>query len=613
MLARIKILLCLVLLFQPFLLMAQSQQQVQVREYKEKQQKTPLEGVSLSVQNAGSGLSDAQGQLTLQFRTLKAGDAVQVRRVDLSGYEIFNRDAVDQWTISPQQTFNLVLCRSDRFKQLRDQYLVVSSNSYANQYKKDQARLAALRKENKLQEEAYQQQLAELEENYYEQLDNLENYVDRFARIDLSELSSQEQRLVELVQQGKIDEAIELYESADYLSQYNAQVKDLKEIESAQQRLAQVEAEKLAARDKVRQAISRQVQTYQLAGGQENYRKITSLLKGVADADTTNLDAVWQYGSYCLNQNLFAEGEKYMNIYIRQSQDNRAHLSKAYAVLGELYTLMYKFDMAEKYDLLAVELGEQCVAEDSARFMPSLINAQCALYNLYTFIDNLEAADAFSDILQQRLELYYSAEPEIWWKRLVSFYNELGYVIYQLEDNYEESNKLFIKAYNIAKEYTLLYEFDSKDCIRQSIIYLCEVYYYKEQWEKMLPFMLEDLQYSLEAYAKNPDNQSMYLFSVYNNICELYFHLDNYITAQEYLQKALELLPSIRQTFDKESSAFSEMNLYDAASQLYHGMNDIEKMREYAQKTLDCYNLLPVEKQQGQEELVARNKAFLNK
>ena len=130
-----KIILCLLLLL-PLQLFAQSQQQVMVREYREKSQKTPLEGVSLSVQNAGSSISDAQGSMTLQFRTLKAGDAVQVRRVDLAGYEIFNREAVEQWTISPQQAFNLVLCRSDRFKQLRDQYMRVSSASYERQYKR---------------------------------------------------------------------------------------------------------------------------------------------------------------------------------------------------------------------------------------------------------------------------------------------------------------------------------------------------------------------------------------------------------------------------------------------------------------------------------------------
>ncbi len=381
MIAKFRILLCLVLLL-PLQLFAQSQQQVVVREYREKSQKTPLEGVSLSVQNAGSVLSDAQGSMTLQFRTLKAGDQVQVRRVDMDGYEIFNRDAVDQWTISPQQAFNLVLCRSDLFKQMRDQYMRVSSASYERQYKQYQARLAALRKENKLQEEAYQQQLTELENNYYDQLENLENYVDKFARIDLSELSAQEQHLIELVQEGRVEEAIDLYESADYLSQYTTQVNELKEIDCAQAMLAQVEAEKLTARDKIQAAINRQVQTYQLAGGRENFNKIAALLKGVADADTTNLDALWAYGDHCLHQNKFDECEKYTNLYLRQCVDNKKAQVLACLNLGRMYGSKYVFDLAEKYFLESVRLAKEYY-EENPNGLILFVDARCALHTLY--------------------------------------------------------------------------------------------------------------------------------------------------------------------------------------------------------------------------------------
>ena len=60
-------------------LYAQSVQQVQVLEYNGREQKTPLAGVSLTVQNAGSTMSDAHGAITLQFRSLKAGEPVQIR------------------------------------------------------------------------------------------------------------------------------------------------------------------------------------------------------------------------------------------------------------------------------------------------------------------------------------------------------------------------------------------------------------------------------------------------------------------------------------------------------------------------------------------------------
>lgn len=600
----------ILLLFLPLLLVAQSQQQVQVREYKEKAQKTPLEGVSLSVQNAGSTMSDAQGMMTLQFRTLKAGDQVQVRRVDLTGYEVFNSDAVEQWTISPQQAFNLILCRSDRFKQMRDNYMRISSASYERQYKQDQARLAALRKENKLQEEAYQQQLADLENNYYEQLDNLENYVDRFTRIDLSELSTQEQHLIELVQEGKIDEAIQLYESADYLSQYNAQVKDLQEINRAQAALAKVEAEKLEAREKVQAAIHRQVQTYQLAGGRENFNKISALLKGVADADTTNLDAVWAYGDHCLDQNKFDECEKYMNIYMRQSVDNKKAQALACLNLGRLFGSKYIFDLAEKYYLQAVALSKQGYEEEPDLFLSLYNDAECVLHTLYIYLNKQEEALLFSDTLKERLESCYQQDESLWRSKLAIFLGEMALASFQIDNKYDEKNEsLLLRSYNLSKQE--MEETQNSEYLINSIIYLNQFYYYTQLWDRMEPFMLEELKYREENYAKNPNQEVRYLLDSYINLTELYYNLNKFTESHSYLDKAFNTLDSVLQIYEEFSVEFNKMNLYDAASQLYYKEGNIEKTRQYASQCLEAFEKIPDELKEGLEELVQRNQDYL--
>lgn len=601
----------IVFLVFPLLLLAQSQQQVVVREYKDKAQKTPLEGVSLSVQNAGSSMSDAQGMMTLQFRTLKAGDQVQVRRVDLSGYEIFNKDAVDQWTISPQQTFNLVLCRSDRFKQLRDQYMRVSSASYERQYKQDQARLAALRKENKLQEEAYQQQLAELENNYYEQLDNLENYVDRFARIDLSELSAQEQQLIELVQEGKIDEAIQLYESADYLSQYNAQVKDIQEINHAQAALAKVEAEKLEARDKVQAAITRQVQTYQLAGGRENFNKISALLKGVADADTTNIIALRDYCKHCLTQNIIGEGEKYMNIYLRQCKDDKEKQAYACLDMGRLLSLKYELGLAIQYEEKALALARECVSEDKERFTTLLIQIQSSLHSLYIYMNKLESALAFSEELKNNYESFEEAGDLRW--NLSSFYGEYGIALYQATGDVEKSQSLLLKGYDLAKEIAIKeqYSYESMDYLLNNINLINQFYYRTKQWSLMENYILENVQLREEQYQKNADATIRYIFDAYNNASELYYNLDNLKEAHKYLDLAFDFLSLLIEKYDESSLVYDKMNLFDVASQLYHKEGDKEQSRKYAALCLESFECMPDEMKQGLEELVQRNQEYL--
>lgn len=594
------------LLLLPIVGKAQSMQQVLIQEYKEKLQKTPLEGVSLTVQNAGSTVSDSHGQLTLQFRTLKAGDVVQVRRVDLSGYEVFNQEAVKQWTISPQKPFNLVLCKSDKFKQLRDQYMRVSSQSYERQFKAEQSRLAALRKENKLQEEAYQQQLAELENNYYEQLDNLENYVDRFARIDLSELSAQEQHLVELVQDGKIEEAIQLYESSDYLSKYTTQVKELHEINQAQQRLAQVESEMLSEREKVQAAISRQVQTYQLAGGRENFRKISSLLKGMVDADTTNLTALWDYCDYCLNQNQFAEGEKYIGMYLRQTTDNKVLNIRACETLGNLYFSMFQFELAEKYLQQAVNIAKEGTAIDSLVFLPHFVEAQCSLHTLYIYINKSDLALQFTEQLREDLEYFFQQDKELWWSKLALFYAEQGEAYFHV-NKIEEAESLFVKSYEMSKN-----DIDiTKEILGLSLEFINQFYYNTKQWKKMEPFLLEDLQIRIENYNNNPDQNIRYLLGVYNNLCELYCNLENYNLAHQYLDQAESLLPGLSVLYDDAAISFDKLNLYDAASLLYQKEGNMVKARQYATKCIELYDMIPEEMKDSIEDLYERNQQLL--
>ena len=142
---------------------AQSTQKGVVKEYNDAKKKTPLAGVELVVNNAGSNVSGKDGRFTLSFRTLKPGDKVDVRKIMKAGYEIFNKEALDAWRIANDgSTFTIVLCKSSKFKALKDQYNAVASKSYAQQQKKDEDHLANLLREGKLQQAEYEKKLKEL-------------------------------------------------------------------------------------------------------------------------------------------------------------------------------------------------------------------------------------------------------------------------------------------------------------------------------------------------------------------------------------------------------------------------------------------------------------------
>jgi len=192
---------------------AQTVQRGVVMEYNGSNAKTPLAGVELNVRLASSTVSDKNGNFVLKFATLKPGDRISVRRIEKSGYEIFNKEALETWNLNPEIPFTIIMCRSDKLKKIREEYEAKAAEMYNRLYKKEIAALNKLKSEAKISEEKYRRELKTIKENYERQMTNLDNYIDKFARIDISELSKEEQEVIELIKQGRIEEAIERYKA----------------------------------------------------------------------------------------------------------------------------------------------------------------------------------------------------------------------------------------------------------------------------------------------------------------------------------------------------------------------------------------------------------------
>lgn len=291
-----------------------------VLEYQGLPPKRPLSGVEILVKGAGSTISGQDGTFSLNFRTKAMGDVVEVRRIEKLDYEVFNTDAVRQWNIG--SSFTIVMCKKALFKNLRDQYFKVCSSSYAKQHKKEQDDLKKLKKCKQLKEEEYQQKMRELRNNYQDQLENLESYAERFARIDLSELSDAEKRIIGLVQKGRIDEAIAEYEKLDYLKKYKLQTTDIQRVNAAIDNIEELLSYKTKSRDSIYTILNRQIDLYIQQGGDVNLNRVAQLLKAVAEADTTNLIAVMKYAKFSELCNEPSEALRFYKIAVNLLSQN---------------------------------------------------------------------------------------------------------------------------------------------------------------------------------------------------------------------------------------------------------------------------------------------------
>lgn len=259
-------------------LSAQSSQQLKVLRYNGQQEKTPLQGVSVTAVNAGSKISDADGKVMLQFRSLKVGDPLQFRRIEMSGYEVMNTEVVENMHIGAGE-LTIVMCSSDELARLRDGYRSVAAQRYQKQLSEAQKQVEALQHEGKIKAEEYNQRMEELEAEYQQKMQSLDTYVDKFARIDLSELDAFEQEIIVLVQEGRFDEAIARYDDQHLTTRLQEGVRQQQQLQGDQQKLDEAIGAKVNEAQRLEKNLDEQIRLLRQLGGEENLRKAEELEK----------------------------------------------------------------------------------------------------------------------------------------------------------------------------------------------------------------------------------------------------------------------------------------------------------------------------------------------
>lgn len=582
-----------------------------VREYKGKAKKTALAGVELQVYPAQSTASDRNGNFRLEFLTLKPGERINVRRIEKEGYEIFNKDALEQWNLNPTAPFMIVMCRSNMFKQLKDTYYKNSGERYARQYRKAQDELKRLKDQNKIQQKEYIERLEQLEQEYGRQLENLDNYVDRFARIDLSEVSPVEQEIIELVQAGKIDEAIAKYEELNAKEKLLDGISKRKEVGEAISTLTEVDRNLAADNDTLYAVVERQIQTLQL-GGAENNEKIRRLYCDIADADTTNIEWLIDTGNFLYEY--AADHQAALGYFHKALASAEAlhgprseEVAKVMNNLGVVCNDLGEFSNALDHLQRALDIRLAVLGEEN--------NLTATTYNNIgnTYLDSgdpnkaLEYFQKAFDINQKVLD---SDDPA-----LTVSYNDLGNAFYSLGDYgkaleyLEKALEIQTKIYSGGHLHTAatlnnigmllsdkgdyqaaLDNYFKALAIQEKIVgpghpdiaisynNIGSVYYYTGDFSKALEYFRKALDIRVAAFGeKHPS-----VGESYSNTGVTLTQLGNYDAARENLEKSLEIYKDVFGN-DNEAISVTYINLADLSSNL----GDFQKALEYQQKALE--------------------------
>lgn len=565
-----------------------------VKEYNEKAEKTPLPGVELNIRHAGSTVSDRDGSFSLNFLSLKPGERINVRRIEKLGYEVFNKDAIEQWNLNPSTPFVIVMCSSDRFKKIRDNYERISSESYDRQLKAEQVKLDHLRQEGKLKEAEYQKRLYELQENYERQLDNLDNYIDRFARIDLSELSDVEHGIIDLIQEGKIEDAITQYEEQRFLEKYFKEDDDIQEIDNAIDKLSDSKQSKIAARDSLLMAVNRQVDTYRMAGGTENFNKIINIYEQLVNRGKLDANIVVPYLrelNFSLQYDITIDF--YNTLLADKDYDPYAGETILTLVASAHNQLQKLTEGLDLYKLALAEIDKFPVSDDSyALHRRNVINNNIGL--LYDRMGDLDNAEKYLT-KSQHIE---DDDNEHKFQELRRK-NNLG-ILYRRQRRYAEADSVLHHGIDIAKSITC-----NNNIERVSLTTITSIINQgignnladQNKYYEARTYFQRSIDDMTRLYNYNPRQYAPDIATLNYNFARTYFLSDDSISkAVPYLENSMTHYESllkehfIQQYFDSYAQTFSNLaRVYDKLGQT----EDVIKLCARADALLASCRLFP--------------------
>lgn len=580
----------LILLLLPSFVLAQAVQPCVVKQYNQKDAKTPLAGVQVEVRGAGTEVSDAQGLLTLNFATLKSGDRVVKRGINKEGYEIFNTSAVEQWTISRDRTpFQIVLVRSDYMRQLKQTLRDNSLENYKLKYEQTKKQLKKEQEAGKLKDEEYRKEMEKLEDQYDNALKDLDNYIDQFAHFDLNEVSAEEQRILDMVQQGQIDEAVKAYENLQLSEKLLQERADLKKLDEASARIEEEKARKEENISALREALDREITTLKLAGGRDNFEKIAQILKEQALADTTDYEAVEKYADFLFQQRDYSESIHYFNICLQLEKGNTTHLATTCQALGNVYGGMNDYNEAEKYHVSSLNYYSKLFESDSA-ILAQVASAQISLANTYRHLRDTIMAKQYLELGLDNSQKAFSDDST---KRQSYFFALHSMACLQMDcKNYTEAIKYFEEAFELGSIICKQDE-DFRSAWTFAMTSLAHCYFMLHDFDMAEKYYLRALE-EFEILAKqNPKSDLPGLASTQKKIADLYDKMGEYEKKQKYNIDALNSYYMLFQWDSSMSRRRAIETLQTSVGLYYHFVNyDYVTAEQYYLAALRHINIL---------------------
>ncbi|MCX6256407.1 MAG: tetratricopeptide repeat protein [Bacteroidia bacterium] len=354
----------------------------------------PIPGVQLKAIGTTPELSDNAGLFKLVFTAKKPGDRIIVSEISKKGYEIVNKDVVNNWLIpgNPNERTKIVMCPEGLIAQNTIKYYDISLAGLTKGYESRIKALEEQRDKALINAETFGEQAKTLEEQYGNQQKQLEELADKFARENFDDCSAIHKKAFELFKLGNIEEAVRILES----------INSEAEISKAKQQKGKAMKLVNESDSVISQNISKLIFQADLYSNLFRFDDAEKSYETAVNADSTNFNNICSYADYLLRQRKITESLNWNNRALRLAKTG-PDKAKILLRLGINYEYLNQFEKAENSYFAALKLRREYATAN-----PSLYNSDLSLtlISVAVYYDETNQIDKAEEILNEAINIF---------------------------------------------------------------------------------------------------------------------------------------------------------------------------------------------------------------
>ena len=316
-----------------------------------------LEGVTIRVRGGHNAvISDKSGSFSVPLPGLVEGTSYQLQYVSKQGYELNDKGMIGRnYAFSQHVRLPIVMVSRSQLALEKNRIESVAFKKAEERYKKEYFLLEKALEEKRLSIEEYGLRMNKLQESFDKYQEMIPRLSEHYAHIDYDSIDKNEQRIIECIERGDLDEAesfLKDFNAEKVLIQYQAA------LESIERRLSEAEKfrdEALALQAEVMRRQEKDAehlfQLYTIALGRFDNEKARFYIETRAALDTMRvqwqLDAgeFWQTYAYDIDRAL-----AYYNRTLRITETDPVvdslGLARTYNSLASIYNDKAKYQLS---------------------------------------------------------------------------------------------------------------------------------------------------------------------------------------------------------------------------------------------------------------------------